>query len=199
MQPKKYFVFLFCVGSFFSHLAIAATETSESLFPASSELSERWSSLMELQKQSKEKALPVLEKALQHSEWYMRNGALLVLEKIDRNKALAWSQKLLKDASLLVRSAAVDTIGKNLQPHLREKLWEQLQSKKNFRGPQSLWIRSQAISYLSEHPQKNELSLFQKFSNDSDLAVRNIAIKSVGLLRQKTISLQKLPLSSELR
>src|SRR5690606_4546190 len=70
----------------------------------------RWRALTALPMLDSERAKPYLEKALEHSEWFMRNAALLGLKSYDSEFSLHWSLKLLKDPALVVRTAAVDNL-----------------------------------------------------------------------------------------
>jgi hypothetical protein len=128
----------------------------------------RWSALTLASQVGGPKAVGDLEKALQASEWFMRNAALLSLQQISEAKAKSWAVKLLKDESLVVRSAAVLALPDQLSPLEREVLWQELTSKYNFRGQQSLWIRAQLLEGLAKAPQKNEMILFSKYLADKD-------------------------------
>lgn len=114
-------------------------------------------------------SIPMLIKATQSEEWYMRNAGLLALARVSPSQANKYAKLLLDDRAMVVRSAAVKVLGQKMNAENRDLLWEQLESKNNFRNKQSLWIRSQIIELLAINPDKKEKPLFTKLVKDKDL------------------------------
>ncbi len=139
----------------------------------------RWKSLVLAAQIQGTRSEKTLRKAITSPEWYMRNAALLAYQEFLPAKSKAVAQELLADKALVVRSAAVKVLSKNVDENLRETLWEQLASKKNFRRKQSLFIRGEILSVLAKNPRGNELPLFVKHLNESDARLHLPAITAL--------------------
>lgn len=147
----------------------------------------RWRALSLASSLKSAEALPELEKALVAPEWFMRNVALLSMEKYHPQRAQAAAQSLLKDKALVVRSAAVEVLGKRMDEKTRDLFWEALASAQNFRRKQSLWIRGQMLGFLAQAPQAREASLFVKALKDDDRKIQVAAVSALEKLTQKTL------------
>ncbi len=147
----------------------------------------RWKALTLATYIGKEKALPLLEKSLTASEWFMRNAALISYKTYFPEKSQAAAQKLLKDKALVVRSAAVDAMGTDLDSKARDLLWEEMDASYNYRGKQSLWIRDQILSTLAAAPLSKELPLFVKALKSTEPKMQARAIVALEKLSQKKI------------
>lgn len=136
----------------------------------------RWRALMLAAENRRDKATPDLLKAANHKQWFMRNAALVALAEVNEPEAQKLAKKLVKDKALVVRSAAVDILQKNVRPEVRDLLWDEMNQKYNFRNKESLWIRSQIVEALALKPADHELKIFSKFLYDKDRRVQSAAV-----------------------
>lgn len=142
----------------------------------------RWKALMGAAEALREKATPDLLKAGDHSQWFMRNAALIALSEVNPSQAEKLAQKLIKDKALVVRSAAVGVLEKNITPETRDLLWEELNQDYNFKNAQSLWIRHQIVEVLAKKPKDHETKIFAKLLTDPDSRVQIPAIQGLERL-----------------
>lgn len=142
----------------------------------------RWRALMAAAEAHGDAATKDLLKAGNHSQWYMRNAALVALSEVNPTEAQKLAQKLIKDKALVVRSAAVEVLEKNPTPQVRDLLWEELDQKYNFKGAQSLWIRHQIVEVLAKQPKDHELKIFAKLLSDKDARVQLPAVAGLERL-----------------
>jgi HEAT repeat protein len=154
-------------------------------FDKSQSLEMRWRAVMAMSSVKMKEARPILQKAMLSSEWFMRNAGLLAAQKIDREFATQWSEKLLSDPALVVRTAAVQTIGEIRADSLRELLWKKLYSAENFRGEESLWIRRYIVETLASISSLGDQPRFIKVLNDEDSTLYKPAIAALEKLTQK--------------
>ena len=112
----------------------------------------RWRALMAAAEAGQEKAIPELIKASNHNQWFMRNAALIAMSELNPSEGIKLAQKLIKDKALVVRSAAVEVLEKNMNSEVRELLWAELNQSYNFKKEQSLWVRHQIVSALAARP-----------------------------------------------
>lgn len=139
----------------------------------------RWKSLMLASNVHPEKALNDLPQMANSNTWFVRNAALFAIHEIDKAAGQKMARQLISDKSLVVRSAAVDVLTKDLAMVDRDLLWSELGKNYNYRGEQSLWIRGQIVQQLSQKPKSEELKRFAKAIFEKDPDVRLAA--SVGL------------------
>ncbi len=151
----------------------------------------RWKALTLASALKSEQVLPELELSLQAPEWFMRNAALLSLEKYHPKRAKTAAVALLKDKALVVRSAAVQVLAKQMDAKTRDLFWEELNSPKNFRRKQSLWIRSQMLSSLAQNPESHETAMFLKSLQESDVKIQASAVKAMEKLTKSTLGAKK--------
>ncbi|MGE5086645.1 MAG: HEAT repeat domain-containing protein [Bacillota bacterium] len=142
----------------------------------------RWKALMGAAEALREKATPDLLKAGDHPQWFMRNAALVALSEVNPAQAEKLAQKLIKDKALVVRSAAVGVLEKNISPENRDLLWEELNQNYNFKNSQSLWIRHQIVEVLAKKPKDHEIKIFAKLLTDSDSRIHVPAIQGLERL-----------------
>ncbi|HEY8270059.1 MAG TPA: HEAT repeat domain-containing protein [Pseudobdellovibrionaceae bacterium] len=142
----------------------------------------RWRALMLAAENRRGKATPDLLKAANHKQWFMRNAALVALAEVNDAEAQKLAKKLVKDKALVVRSAAVEILQKNVRPEVRDLLWEEMAQKYNFRNKESLWIRSQIVEALAQKPADHELKTFSKFLYDKDSRVQIAAVAGMEKL-----------------
>lgn len=148
-------------------------------FDRKQQLATRWKSLTALAKLKGIQAKPVLERALKSEEWFMRNAALVSVHHVGRDFALEWGQKLVKDDALVIRTAAVNVLDQQRSPEARKLLWQEINSPKNFKAGQSLWIRRHIAKTLSRNATTAERAYFASLLKDEDQRLHPWAI--VGL------------------
>jgi HEAT repeat protein len=149
-------------------------------------LAMRWKALTLAAYLKKAKALPELQTALKSQEWFMRNAALIAIQSFDPIQAKNAAKELISDKALVVRSAAVDVLSKDLDPKTRELLWSELNASYNFKRKQSLWVRDQIISTLAIQPERNEIAKFNKILFQEDSANQTHALAALeNLTNQK--------------
>lgn len=136
----------------------------------------RWKALILAAKIRPEMASKDIAAFAKHEDWFMRNATLTAIQEVNPQASREVAQELLKDKALVVRSAAVEVMGKQLTPESREKLWHELNQKYNYKGAQSLWIRSQIIEHLNRSPRHEEMKRFAQALVDKDLKVRAAAV-----------------------
>lgn len=171
---------------------LVAEKKSDELYPILIEFSKsekksmstRWKALTLAAHLKGEKSLSEMELALKAPEWFMRNAGLIALQSFDPIKARLHAKSLMKDKALVVRSAAVDVIGNDLDAATRDLFWEEMEASYNFRQKQSLWVRRQILEKLAINPAKKEISLFAKALNDKDLKLHPTAVIALERLTQ---------------
>ena len=152
---------------------------TELAFDPQEPLQTRWRATTALGQVWPKQAEPVLEKALQSDEWFMRNAAIIALTHGSRQKVLEWSEKLLDDKALVVRTAAVQAIDRVSGKELSEKLWSRLNAKENYRNQQSLWIRKHIVRALSKFARPGDAPRFISALRDADKGLHHFAIKGL--------------------
>lgn len=169
-----------------NRLAVAQTRQAEiikpledMIFNREADFGLRWKAVILFGQLQKVKAMKTLDKALKSSEWFIRNAALIAYSEAIPEKAVAIATESLKDKALVVRSAAIDVLERNLQGETREALWNELDSSHNFRKKQSLWIRPQILKALSNVPEQRELPLFVSYLKDSDSRMHAHAVRGL--------------------
>lgn len=143
----------------------------------------RWRALTSAALLRKEKSVPDLMKASKSQEWFMRNAALVGLAEFSPSKSVEVARRLVKDPALVVRSASVDVLTKHGGQEERDLLWNELGASYNKRGGQSLWIRSQIVTALSEKPADAELRRFSGvLQNEKEEPLQKAAIAGLQKL-----------------
>jgi hypothetical protein len=145
----------------------------------------QWRALTAMAMLGKNRALPEMERALQHKDWYLRNAGLVVMNEIKPSKAREWAKKLISDPSLIVRTEAVGVLRKNRDLSARNLLWEKLYDKQNFRGTQSLWVRRHIVETLNEMKAKGDEMKFVKVLEDKDKSLHPSALTALESLTKK--------------
>lgn len=136
----------------------------------------RWKALILAAKIKPDMASKDIAAFAKHEDWFMRNATLTAVQEVNLEAAKKVAEELLKDKALVVRSAAVDVLSQQLSAESRERLWNELNQKYNFKGTQSLWIRSQIVESLNRNPRDEEIRRFSKALFDKDQAVRAAAV-----------------------
>jgi hypothetical protein len=157
-------------------------------FDSKQSLQMRWRALTAMARLDFNRARPALEAALQSSQWFMRNAALVTLVPGDKNMALDWSMKLLKDPALVVRTAAAENLRQLRDRRARESLLRAFQSAENFKGKQSLWVRHYIARALAEMAVPGEESFLVGLLHDQDARVHPWAILGLERLTGQSLS-----------
>lgn len=148
-------------------------------FDTSASLTDRWRAVTTMGRLDPLRFRPELDKALASREWFMRNAALIALQTDERARAVAWSTRMLEDRALVVRTQAVRNL---IDLNARESepiLWQQIAAKRNFRGRESLWIRTHIAEALAHFAAEGRTRQFQKLLLDGDERLHKWAI--IGL------------------
>lgn len=176
-----------------SRVAIARERKSEIgsgleglIFNREAEFGLRWKAVMLFAELEKGKSTNVLDRALQSSEWFLRNAALTAYQAAAPSKAGGIALKMLDDRALVVRSAAIDILERNLGTEAREALWGEIDLPRNFRQKQSLWIRPQILRALAIDPKQRELPLFVDHLRGADHRMHVHAIAAIERITQET-------------
>ena len=130
-----------------------------------------------------EKSKPHIINALKNKTWLMRNAGLIAMEIINPQSAVFFAQLLLNDASLIVRTSAVEVIRRNKAVQYKDLLWRELYKKENFRHGKSLWIRQSIAKTLLEFSNREDLPLFARLKKDSDPALQKLADSALSGLK----------------
>lgn len=139
----------------------------------------RWRAVTALGRLYPIKSMKVLEEMAQSSEWYLRNAAAIAMVYGERMWAINWSKKLLRDPALVVRTAAVQTLGKLKAAEAEDELWTALYSNINYSNGKSLWIRRHIVEALAHISTYGKQDKFIRVLYDDDKSLHQPAI--VGL------------------
>lgn len=142
----------------------------------------RWKALVSGAQSKGKGSTADLLKAGKSKEWYMRNAALVALSEVNPAQGERLALELVQDKALVVRSAAVDVLQKNVTADVRDLLWRELEKSYNYKSKQSLWIRSQIVGALATKPQNGEAKTFAKLLSDSDQRVHLPAVRGLERL-----------------
>ena len=147
-------------------------------------MSQRWTAVMKtFETASGGVETKQLEQFFAHKDWYIRNAALIAMERKSVPKAVEAAKKAVKDRALVVRSAAAEILIKSDQAESVRILIDELNQPYNFRGKQSLWIRSQVMNYLSTKFDSIERDFFVQLLFDKD---SKVAYMAMDALEKKT-------------
>ncbi len=153
----------------------------------SASMETRWRAVTAMGQIGGRLSLPELKIALHSKSWYLRNAALISVLPIDRAQALAWAKELLSDKALVVRSAAVDVMADLGDRSSSKVLWQKLDSRENFRGKQSLWIRRKIVESLAKIEGQGSEKKFVALLSDRDETLYAPAISALERLTNKKL------------
>ncbi len=152
------------------------TFLSQAAFDAKNGLQTRWRAITTMGRLDPQAFRKDLDRALVSREWFMRNAALIALQTDDRPRAVAWSSKMLNDPALVVRTQAVRNLLELEARECEPQLWEQIFSRKNFSGKESLWVRVHIAEALAHFATRERIKLFQRLLMDPDERLHKWAI-----------------------
>ena len=156
------------------------------------EMPVRWKALTSLARLYPEKSRPIILKSLRSSVWFLKNAGLIAMEIIDPKESVRWAGHLLNDPSLVVRTAAVNTIKKHKAEQYKFQLLEKLNSKDSFYKNKSLWIRHHIVSTLALFAQPGEEHIFISFLQDPDERLYPASISALEKLTGKNFHAKKI-------
>jgi HEAT repeat protein len=136
------------------------------------------------------KGLKDLRVALKSREWFLRNAALVAMKAYHPKQSAEAARSLIKDKALVVRSAAVEVLGQQLDSKSRDLLWEELSASYNYRKGQSLWIRGQILSHLAEKPEAREIPHFVKALKEKESGLNEAAVKGLEKITDQKLGPQ---------
>jgi hypothetical protein len=140
-------------------------------------MSQRWKAVINSFQIAKDGEIKQLSQLFEHKDWFIRNASLLAVEKKDRIMAEVRAKSAIKDRALVVRSAATEILIKLNGAESLKTILEEINQPYNFRGKQSLWVRSQMMSYLVSKVDEIGKDFFiqQLFDKDAHIAEMSIA------------------------
>jgi hypothetical protein len=157
------------------------------------QLGVRWQAFMAMVHLGERDSLPEVQAALDSPDWFMRDAALKVLPALDREKAYRAGLEKLHDAALVVRSSAVDVLGKMRNPACAGDLWKELYSKENYIRHQSLWVRRHIVEALADIAPRGSEGQFIRVLDDSDSTLFAPAIKGLERVTGKKLGADNVP------
>jgi hypothetical protein len=163
-------------------------------FDKNESLLERWRAVTTMGRFDPLRFRPELDKALISPEWFMRNAALIALQTDERARAVAWSIRALEDEALVVRTQAVRNLIELNAREAEPLLWHQVSAKRNFRGKESLWIRTHIAEALARFTGPGRTRHFQKLLQDSDERLHKWAIMGLETSTGMKLSAGKEPI-----
>jgi HEAT repeat protein len=147
----------------------------------------RWRATTSLGRVYPKESTTFLAQLTTHPEWFLRNSSLLALKVASPQRAIHAAEHLIKDKSLIVRTAAVQTLSDLNAAHTHSLLWEALNSKQNFRGHESLWVRQHIMKALSQFQNSKDLPRFAEALRDRDVKVQLWAMQGLEKVSQVRI------------
>ena len=156
------------------------------VFSSAEKMPVRWKALISLARLYPEKSLPLVQKALRSSVWFLRNAGLIAMEIINPKESVRWAGYFLSDPSLVVRTAAVNMIKKHKASQYKIQLIGKLNAPDSFYKNKSLWIRYHIASALVEFCEPGEEKMFISFLKDPDERLHSSAIVALEKLTGKT-------------
>lgn len=160
------------------------TDLKALAFDRSQPMSIRWKALTSVAEVEGDSSIQILMKASEAPEWYMRNAALVTLQEVHQETAEKVASKLIQDKALVVRSAAIEVLKKLNSENVRDLFWTEMERPYNYRGTQSLWVRSMMLEHLAKEPRLSEKPRFEELSKDRDRKVQkqaNLALSRLSL------------------
>jgi hypothetical protein len=143
------------------------------------DMSSRWQALIKAAEAASGDQVDEIKKFSSSTEWYMRNASLVALARINPTAALVEAKKLIQDKALVVRSAAVDVVAKDLTQDSKDLLLAEFNQPYNFHKKSSLWIRKQIVESISANAGSSDLGFFAKNLFDSDREVAELSARAL--------------------
>lgn len=148
----------------------------QTAFDPKAGLQPRWRAVTTLGRMDGARYVSHLERALKSKEWYMRNAALIALQTSAHEIAVRWSMQLLTDPALVVRTQAARNLVRLNARETEPLLWQEIFSKRNFHGRESLWVRAHMAEALAHFATPGTGRLFQKLLLEPDTRLHKWAV-----------------------
>lgn len=154
-------------------------------FDRAQPMSIRWKALSSVAEIEGQGSVQMLLRASEAPEWYMRNAALVALPLVNVEVAEKVAVQLIQDKALVVRSAAIEVLKVVDSEKVRPLFWQELDKPYNFRGGQSLWVRSMMLEYLALKPELQERQKFERLLTDADRKIQRHASRAISRLSSR--------------
>ncbi len=164
------------------------------MFDPKSKIDSRWRATMAVGRLGGALSLPELERASKAEVWELRSASLIAVSRFDRSTASKWARRLLKDKALLVRLTAVQTLDTIHDRTAVPELWTQLESRQNFKGQQSLFIRRRIVEALAKLEGSGSEQKFIALLEDRDPKLHQPAITALERLTGQSLGKPNDPL-----
>jgi HEAT repeat protein len=148
-------------------------------------LQAKWNSILTLGAIFPERSKPYLKEWLKSPFWLIRNASLLAMKKADPKIARSYALQLLNDNSLVLRTAAVNTLAETGQAKDVEYLKKAFYSSQNIYKKQSLWVRHHIVSAIAKLDGENSVEFLYQNLNNSDKRIEKAAVKALEELYPK--------------
>jgi hypothetical protein len=152
------------------------------------DMSSRWQALIKAAEAASGDQVDEIKKFSSSTEWYMRNASLVALAKINPTAALVEAKKLIQDKALVVRSAAVDVMAKDLTQDSKDILLTEFNQPYNFHKKSSLWIRKQIVESIAANAGISDRGFFAKNLFDSDREVAELSARALDKISGENLS-----------
>jgi hypothetical protein len=152
------------------------------------DMNSRWQALIKAAGSASGDQVDEIKKFSSSEEWYMRNASLVALAKINRAAAMVEAKKLIQDKALVVRSAAVDVVAKDLTQDNKDLLLAEFNQPYNFHKKSSLWIRKQIVESISATAGVSDRGFFAKNLFDSDREVAELSARALEKISGESMS-----------
>ena len=143
----------------------------------------KWQALMSMTRLDPQKARPLIDQALNSSDWFLKNAGLIALEIIQPESAVRKAAQFLDHPALMLRTASVELIRRRKAEQYKDVLWTQLGSPQNFKNGKSLWVRYTIAQTLSEFSDFKDQDLFLALLEDADPRIHSIALRTLQRLQ----------------
>lgn len=150
-------------------------------FSENESMATRWRALMFRVKKDPSTSKAFLNRAKTSPVWYLRSASLVASSIVSTDFAYDVAVELLQDPAMVVRSASAKALGDLQRPAATRFLEKELNSPRNFRNGQSLWVRRQiadSILKLNPHYPPQKVSAWLE---DQDPQLRKIAEKRLSV------------------
>ena len=151
----------------------------------------RWRALMQSTELAKGNDVDEIRSFVESKEWYLRNAALVALQKVDPARAEIEALKLLSDKALVVRSAAVEVVGQNMNEENKKILIQEVDKGYNFNKASSLWIRRQILEKVARVATDKDQIVFVKNLFDPDKKISELCAHTLERLTGKKLARKK--------
>ena len=146
----------------------------------------KWNALMAMVRLSPSKAQPYVLQSLNKRSWYFKNAGLVAMEIINPSLAVRYAGRFLNHPSLILRTAAVETIRKQKAHRYKNALKQQLYKQHNFRNGVSLWIRPYIAQALAELSDASDKKFLLTLLTDTDSQLHPIALEALNKINTTT-------------